>query len=252
VGRRHQAVPGGGGSGAAARLQPHAQAGLRRGGEQQLQRGKRLHRAGGLPHPGAGHRPPAVGGRHREHRGGGPEGHAGAGARHRGGGHRHRDPPGRARARPRRRPGAGHRADAQGRESGPGHRGGEGPRGRGAEAPARGGRAAAVLQPRPARADHRAHRAAQPDRGRRPGGHPAHPLPLRHPRRPHRGPHHSPLAAVRVHLHGPPRDPSQPALPGGDRLRDHRGRRGDHDREHRAPAGRAPRWRWPGRSPSRC
>src|SRR4029453_2989603 len=52
----------------------------------------------------------------------------------------------------------------------------------------------------------------------------------------HRGHDHSPLPALRVHLHGPPEYPSQSALPRGHRLRHHRGRRGHHDREHRPPS----------------
>ena len=63
-------------------------------------------------------------------------------------------------------------------------------------------------------------------------------------------------------------DPHRPALGGGDRLRHHRRRRGDHGREHRPPPGRrrpradrartSTRWCWPppwrssGRSSSRC
>ena len=156
---------------------------------------------------------------------------------------------------------AGHRADAQGREPGARDRGGEGALAGDRNAAAGRRDDPPVLQPRRAGAPHGDHRAAQPGGGRRAGRHPAVALSLRRAGRLHRGPHHPAVAPVRLRVHGSARGAVESPVAGGHRLRDHRRRRRDHDREHRAPPGRAAgarvrrwcarcstrRWRWRGR-----
>src|SRR2546428_5327206 len=92
LGGRDQAVSNRRRSREAPRLQPHAEAGIRRRLEQQRERRQRLRGAGRVPRPGARDRPDPVHARHGEHRRGRPEGHPRAGPRRGDRRHRSRDP----------------------------------------------------------------------------------------------------------------------------------------------------------------
>ena len=168
VGGPAQAVPGGGGSGPAARPQDRAQGRLRGRAERHAQRGRGLHRAQpGAVHP-ARRGPRRVARRHREdrppcrrgrHAGDGGErrpGPRGGDAAHR---RRHDRRPGRDRDRP--RPDAGRGERASGGESRP-------TGGRGAAAvPAPGRPDRPLLRPRGPRPPRHPHGRDEPRRGRR-------------------------------------------------------------------------------------